>query len=93
MTWYHCREVIVAFILLLEICLIFILFKVTRRFRAKLNSRLTAVSFFMFLIPLTSLLELGVCTRGRQMSPTSRACDNSFHSLACSTGILLRPQR
>jgi len=91
MTWYHCREVIVAFILLLEICSIFILFKVTRRFRAKLNSRLTAVSFFMFLIPLISLLELGVRTCGCQMSPT-RACDNSFHSLACSTGILLRPQ-
>lgn len=33
--------------------------EVTRRFRAKLNSRLTAVSFFMFLIPLISLLELG----------------------------------
>jgi hypothetical protein len=43
------------------------LLKVTRRFRSKMNARLTSVMFFIFLIPLMSLSTLGVRCRVQSM--------------------------
>jgi len=60
MNWYYCREVRLLQFPAVPHVNVFTDLKVLRRFRSKMHVRLTAVTFFIFLVPACSLSALGV---------------------------------
>jgi hypothetical protein len=61
MNWYYCREVWLQINALIRVYFCSCdSSQVLRRFRSKIQVRLTAVTFFIFLLPACSLAALGV---------------------------------